>query len=131
MDNSKRIVRDKFFSQTPQEVAEGAMTVIDAVQGFEPELQVSAVGFAFYSMCNRLGIDAREVFGLLDRMHRDIQKRAEARAATMYIDEEIKDVEQPTVVEQQVKDSIRNITDKSEAVQEAREKNEIADEQEI
>lgn len=102
--------RDRFFNQSPQEVAEGAMSIITHVQDWQPEQQMTSVGLAFVSMCNAMKFDPREVLDLLFRMNAEMKRLAEARAVEQYAVEEIRNAEQPTEIEKQVKAEIDTIT---------------------
>lgn len=104
----KSLINDRFYSQNPQEVAQCAMKVYNAVQSATPEVQTAAIGLAFAGICKSVGADPRKVFTLLDRMADDLQKQAEGRAAPEYAKGEIANIQAPTDLERHVSDGIED-----------------------
>ncbi len=85
-----RLNRDTLNMAAPVNVARAAMTVLDRLQDFDPEIQIMGAAAVFLELAEHIGIPAQEAFSATKNLiNGDDGKRHEFRAITAYLQGEI------------------------------------------
>lgn len=87
---SLKLNRDTLNMTGIKPAANAAMTVIDRLQDFQPNVQLVGLAAAFLSMATHLGIPAQDVFTVTTNLINDAEgKRAEFAAVDAYLEGEV------------------------------------------
>jgi hypothetical protein len=85
-----KLNRDVLNTATPRDVAMAAMTVLDRLQDFRPEIQIMGAATVFLTLADHLGIPAQEAFTVTKNLiNGDDGKRAEFRGIDAYMKGEL------------------------------------------
>lgn len=81
---------DVMSMASPREVSMAAMTVVDRLQDFHPEIQVMGAAVVFLELCDYLGVPAQEAFvATKNLINGDGGKRSDFLAIRDYIEGEL------------------------------------------
>lgn len=81
---------DRFKNADPFAVATGCIAVVDAIQNMPKDVQLAALTATFALVCERFDVDRREALVVAERMMHDaVGRRAEFRAAALYVQKEL------------------------------------------
>ncbi|MBU4567023.1 MAG: hypothetical protein KKE29_20090 [Proteobacteria bacterium] len=82
--------RDQFNNADLRQVSNASMAAIDALQAFDPEVQMAAIGAVSILLAAHVDMPLGDVLGSVDRMMSDAEgKRPEFAAVEMYMKEEL------------------------------------------
>lgn len=84
-----RFVRDHLLNANHHSVAQAVMAIVDTLQHKKAETQIAASGILFLMVCERYGIEPREILNITDNiLNRHEGRKPEYEAARLYMKHE-------------------------------------------